>query len=68
MEPLHDESIMKIGREYRGQHLRKIPDKYLIWFWGQNKTWYRINKAKTDPPKTFKFQFMEYIEDSLDIE
>lgn len=60
-EPFDDETIMRIGKKWKGERLADIPDSYFIWFWDQNR-----HKFKAGLLDGFVLDLMTYIEDSFE--
>jgi len=60
---MNDNSIMPFG-EHSGKAMGNVPESWLLWFWGENKSSYKEFGEFGLRPDQFKI--MKYIEDSLD--
>lgn len=60
---MNDESIMPFGK-HKGKPMIEVPDEYLLWFWRQNKEFF---KKHTDfALGDYQANVMRYVEDCFD--
>lgn len=60
---MNDLSLMPIG-EYKGEQMANVPDNWLLWFWGENKSEYE--KPNNGNLNGTQLDIMYYIEDSFE--
>lgn len=59
---MEDNSLMPFGK-YQGKEMSDVPDKYLLWFWGENKELFR--RGDGFELNGNEYEVMLYIEDSF---
>jgi uncharacterized protein (DUF3820 family) len=62
MSELTDTSLMPFG-VHQNEQMANVPDKYLLWIWGENSEVFRRGKPTL---RESTLQVMNYIQDSFE--